>query len=150
MDNLPELRDIHLPLQGVSAFPPAKGWWIVLVLLVGSFLLMKLFFRIRRSSAKIYARHLLQKITATTDLAAVVQISELLRRICLRRYPTAVALFGKDWIRFLNEKSSQKIEGKIADLLVNAPFMPTADNSVTPDDVAALKRFCAVWIGENL
>lgn len=28
MDNLPELRDIHVP-DGVSAFPPAYGWWVV-------------------------------------------------------------------------------------------------------------------------
>ena len=29
-NNLPELRDIHLP-DGVSAFPPAYGWWIMLL-----------------------------------------------------------------------------------------------------------------------
>ena len=28
-DNLPELRDIHLP-ESIPAFPPAYGWWVIL------------------------------------------------------------------------------------------------------------------------
>ena len=33
-DNLPDLRDIHLPDAGISARPPAKGWWLLLLGLV--------------------------------------------------------------------------------------------------------------------
>ena len=33
MDNLPNLRDIHIP-DGVSAFPPAYGWWVMLLALL--------------------------------------------------------------------------------------------------------------------
>ena len=32
-NNLPELRDIHLP-DGVSAFPPAYGWWVILATII--------------------------------------------------------------------------------------------------------------------
>ena len=39
--NLPELRDIHLP-EGVSAFPPAYGWWVIL----GGMRINKISFRI--------------------------------------------------------------------------------------------------------
>lgn len=48
MDNLPELRDIHIP-DGVSAFPPAYGWWVVLAGVVALFLLAELFLILRRS-----------------------------------------------------------------------------------------------------
>ena len=34
MDNLPELRDIHLPSDGVSIFPLAYGWWGLLLLAI--------------------------------------------------------------------------------------------------------------------
>ena len=60
MDNLPELRDIHVP-DGVSAFPPAYGWWVVLAGVVALFLLAELFLILRRASKKLYARRLLQK-----------------------------------------------------------------------------------------
>ena len=34
MDNLPELRDIHLPSTDISVFPLAYGWWLVLATIV--------------------------------------------------------------------------------------------------------------------
>ena len=40
-DNLPELRDIHLP-DGVSAFPPAYGWWVVLLAILSIVAAVKL------------------------------------------------------------------------------------------------------------
>ena len=55
MDNLPELRDIHLP-EGVSAFPPAYGWWVILfgvLLLFGLYELWKLW---RRKSPYLYRK----------------------------------------------------------------------------------------------
>ena len=51
MDNLPELRDIHIP-DGVSAFPPAYGWWVVLAGVVALFLLAELFLILRQASKK--------------------------------------------------------------------------------------------------
>ena len=32
-DNLPELRDIHLP-EGISAFPPAYGWYVITIAII--------------------------------------------------------------------------------------------------------------------
>ena len=39
-DNLPELRDIHLP-DGVSAFPLAYGWWVIGLSIIGAIVLIK-------------------------------------------------------------------------------------------------------------
>lgn len=47
--NLPELRDIHLP-EGVSAFPPAYGWWVILGGILLLLLLTELFLIVRRKS----------------------------------------------------------------------------------------------------
>lgn len=47
--NLPELRDIHLP-EGVSAFPPASGWWVILGGILLLLLLTELFLIVRRKS----------------------------------------------------------------------------------------------------
>ncbi len=149
MDNLPELRDIHLPEEGVSIFPLAMGWWGILGTLLIMFLSLKLFLWIRRTSAKIYARHLMKQLQKN-DINSAVKMSELLRRICKRKYPEAVAYSGDVWINFLNSHTKYKISDKVADLLKNAPFISETSNLFNENDVLDLRKFCEEWIGENL
>ena len=94
MDNLPELRDIHLPDEAISFFPLAYGWWVLLLLIVAAVILFKIIGIIIRKSAKIYARKLLTGLQPHYNTASIVKMSEILRRICVRRYPEAVSLFG--------------------------------------------------------
>ncbi len=148
-DNLPDLRDIHLPTAEISAWPPAKGWWLLLLGLILLVLIAFLWRYLRQKSAKIYALHLLKKTAAQDDLAAVAQMSEILRRICVQRFTTAVALSGTDWIAFLNDKSTYQISDNEARLLLNAPFMPE-NTAVKPEEVQHLRQFCLAWVGANL
>ena len=150
MDNLPELRDIHLPEYDVSIFPLAWGWWGLLCFFAGIWLLIKIMQTIRRSSAKLYAKRLMAQWQNVNDLRAAVKISELLRRICLQKYPAAACLSDNDWVTFLNQKASYKLDEKAADLLKNAPFMPDKNKFADTETLAKLKRFCQTWIGENL
>ena len=150
MDNLPELRDIHLPSEGVSFFPPAKGWWIILAVTLGILLTYYLCKLIWRTSAKIYAYRLLKDLKDKTNLDSAIKMSEILRRICIRKYPQAVALSGKEWIDFINSKSKKKLPQQVALLLERAPYMKNDDNSFDQNDVIKLWHFCRLWIGENL
>lgn len=150
MDNLPLLRDIHLPQEGVSIFPLAHGWWMILCVSIAIYLLIRLFFLIKKTSAKIYARHLLQPLKNDYSVRAVVKMSEILRRICVRKYPEAVAYTGQQWIDFLNSKSKNKINERVAMLLNNAPFVRDNDKEYVADRVDRLWQFCYSWIGENL
>lgn len=150
MDNLPELRDIHLPGYDVSIFPLARGWWFLLALLVGGWIFIKVFRILRRQSAKLYARKLMQQLQDRNDLQTAVEISEILRRICLRKYPTAACLSDNAWIEFLNQKSSFKLNETAADLLKKAPFLPAQNQSVEKKELDQIKQFCQHWIGENL
>ncbi len=148
-DNLPELRDIHLP-EGVSAFPPAYGWWVILAALIGIFILYRLFFLLRRKSKKLYALRLLNK-TQNDSLFAAAQMSEILRRICVYKYPDAAALEGQRWIDFLTGHAKKAALSKsAAALLLNAPYMPEDSHNFATADVVVLRDFCRRWIGENL
>ena len=149
MDNLPELRDIHIP-EGVSAFPPAYGWWVILAAVVGLFLLFELFMLLRRTSKKLYARRLLKNITSSSPVNAAAQMSELLRRICVYKYPEAAALSGRAWLEFLNSHAKTALAGKAAELLVNAPYIPSDTEKYTIAELEELRRFCYAWTGENL
>lgn len=150
MDNLPELRDIHLPSEDISVFPLAYGWWLLPLMAVGIYLLYMGCKYLRRTSAKIYANHLLRPLRDIPDLTAAIKMSEILRRICVRKYPQAVALCGDEWIKFLNEKSKSHLTDKDAQLLLNAPCMSAASFTYTTDEVMRLWLFCRNWIGDNL
>lgn len=150
MDNLPELRDIHIPTEGISMFPLAYGWWGILLLVVMVFILIKSVIILRKTSARIYARKLLLPLKDSYELSAAVKMSEILRRICIRKYPDAVSLFGDEWVKFLNNKSKYKLDEKSAELLKNAPFMHELPNNYTKEDLNSLWNFCEVWVGENL
>lgn len=148
-DNLPELRDIHLP-EGVSAFPIAYGWWFILAGIVLLFLLIQFILYLRRYSKARYALKLLKEISAENIVDAAKEMSEILRRICVFKYKEAAALLGNDWIAFLNQKSKSPLKGKTAELLINAPYIPNESSTYTHDDLEDLRRFCQKWIGENL
>lgn len=148
-DNLPELRDIHLP-EGVSAFPIANGWWLSLAGIVLLFLLIQFILYLRRYSKARYALKLLNEISAENVVMAAKEMSEILRRICVLKYKEAAVLLGPDWIVFLNTKSKTPIENKSAELLINAPYIPQESSTYTNQDLENLRSFCKKWIGENL
>ena len=149
MDNLPEIRDIHIP-DGVSYFPIAYGWWIILIGIIAVILLIKFIAFAVRTSKRLYALKQLKNINTDNPVIAAVKLSELLRRICHFKFREASALYGEDWIKFLNEHTSHKIAVDCAKLLVYAPFMSVDDKSYSPQTAEELKNFCKYWIGANL
>lgn len=148
-DNLPELRDIHLPI-GVSIWPPAYGWGVILLSLIVIFVLIQVFLFLRRKSKKIYAQNLLKSIDTDNIVISAQNISEILRRICIYKYKKAATLFGKDWINFLNQHSKKPLSEKSAQLLNTAPYISTDTKVFETKDVEELAEFCKNWIGENL
>lgn len=149
MKNLPEIHDIYIP-DGVSMFPLAYGWWVILSSLIAIFFLAKLILWSIRTSKKKYALNTLKNIDTSSPVDAALKMSELLRRICNVKYKKASALYGKEWIDFLNEKSSHKISGDTANLLIYAPFMDIEDKTYQTETAVELKNFCKNWIGVNL
>ncbi len=148
-DNLPELRDIHLP-EGVSIFPLAYGWWVVLLGIIGVFLLIKAILYMRRKSKKRYALKLIEAVSENNPVLAAKQSSEILRRICVLKYPKAATLYGQAWLDFLHLHCRQKLNEAEAGLLLNAPYMSLDAKGYGAQEIKAIKQFCISWIGENL
>lgn len=148
-ENLPELRDIHLP-DGVSVWPPAYGWYVILLSAIAIFLLYELYRIWRRKSKKLYALRLLAQADNFEIVTAARQMSEILRRICIFKYPQAAVLFGKAWIDFLNNHTQTPVSGQAALLLSDAPYISIKSTRFNMDDLEELRRFCQNWIGENL
>lgn len=148
-DNLPELRDIHLP-EGVSMFPPAYGWGVILASIIAIFIVIELALLIRRKSKKLYAMRLIKQVNNQNIVDSALQMSEILRRICVYKYKSAASLFGKEWIEFLNQHTKLKLEGKAVNLLIDAPYIAKNTKTYNAEDAVILQNFCKNWIGENL
>ena len=149
MNNLPEIHDIFIP-DSVSMFPLAYGWWILPIIIFITFLIIKFLFWSIKKSRKHYALKKLEKIDVQLPVDAALQMSELLRRICNLKYKEASALYGEEWIKFLNEHTHNIIKDDEAKLLVYAPFMQKDDVTYSIDNAKKLKSFCHTWIGANL
>lgn len=147
MDNLPLLKDIHLPVSE-WIFPLGYGWFLLLFLLFASYLSYKIINFIRSKSKKYYALSLL-KNTKEDNLDSAIKISEILRRICLYKYKSAITLFGNEWIVFLNNHCRKKIQSDAAELLIYAPYISDG-NKYKKQDYEKLRKFAMEWIGENL
>ncbi len=149
MNNLPEFRDIQLP-DGVSFFPIAYGWWVLLLASIFLFISVKFFINFWKSRKKYYSLKKLEAISTDNPIQAAMDISELLRRISLVKYRSSCALSGQEWIDFLNQHTSAPLSQKNAEFLSFAPFMSSSDKTYTPQDAEELKTFCKNWIGGNL
>ena len=110
-DNLPQLRDIHLP-PDVSWWPIAYGWWLIVALVVLGVCLFYLIKYLRKKSKKLYAMHLLKNIQNDSAVLAISSMSEILRRICIYKYPQAVSLTGEEWESFLLSKTKAVVSDK--------------------------------------
>jgi len=109
--SLNELRDIHLPAP-VSWWPPATGWWALIVIAVVAGIAVLVWSRLRRRNR--WRRHALKELsqlrhryssTQSAPESSVRALSSLLRRIAISRFPRkdVAALNGDAWLAFLDE-----------------------------------------------
>jgi hypothetical protein len=149
----PELpiAEIHLPAQ-VSMWPPAYGWWIVLLLiLITLFAVFKLVQKWRKN--RVQRNFALDELNAV-DLehyAAWQQINEIMKRAAMVYYPRAqvAALTGEKWKTFLLEGLGKKGSAKTAefdDNWLNFAYTP----KVNQQQVQSYHQFAQVWLKQGL
>ena len=146
------LRDIHLP-DGVSFWPLAYAWWVLIAVLV-AIVLIAIFIYWRHKLAKISAitkaREELARITGNyqqskNPLLLAREISILFRRLSISLFPrTEVAsLTGDEWLTFLDQyvTGSPFSQGQ-GRMLIDAPYR----QHVEADDVDSFLSQCKDWI----
>ena len=110
-DLLGQLRDIHLP-DPVSWWPPAPGWWLLVIAVLAIFAGAGYFLRrhIHRNRYRKVALGELQLLNENrgrhSTRHTVEQLARLLRRVAILTCGReAVApLVGKSWLMFLDNK----------------------------------------------
>ncbi|MBF0125688.1 MAG: DUF4381 domain-containing protein [Magnetococcales bacterium] len=144
-----ELRDIHLP-DPVAWWPPALGWWLLLLAPLAALLLRSLYraWSGRRKVRKTALAELERLVRAYDEhqdaQRLTAELSALLRRVCLvHHHPTEVAgIGGQEWLAFLDRGLPDRpfSQGPGA-VLITAPFQPRAQVQVE-----ALLSLCRQWL----
>lgn len=146
-DPLQGLRDIHLP-PPVSAWPPAPGWWVLALLII--LLTVVAIWWWRRYQHRAYRRVALKQlqqlrthVQQSQANAVIAELSILLRRVAISRYgrQQVAALYGKDWLTFLDRTGRTQDFSKQAQALVDAPYQ-----RCTPQQVEPLLDLAQHWV----
>lgn len=108
------LRDIH-EIDPVSWWPPALGWWLVAILIIGLLIvLIPILRRVRRGDPALRARwqrdaahhlrRLRRELGADNTKLVATELSELMRRIAIARCGRAACagLSGSHWLDWLD------------------------------------------------
>ena len=149
-DPLAQLRGIHAPLEP-HWWPPAPGWWLLALALMLAllWLIRRLWQRHRRKAPWRAARRELAALAEhhrqhaddpDNDGIYLRQLSVLLRRIALSRYPAAdiAALTGSDWLAWLDRQAdSDEFSNGVGKVLADGPYAPALSE---PLQVTALHR----------
>jgi cbb3-type cytochrome oxidase subunit 3 len=143
--DLSQLHDIHLPAP-VSWWPLAIGWWLLLLLIIILVALGYWFYRRHqrqqwRREALAELRQLQQQQLAAKAL--VVELSKLLRRVAITRFPRAevASLTGDKWLSFLDQQMKQPGFVEQGRVLITAPYSASVDV-----DLGELTALCERWI----
>ena len=138
------LRDIHLP-PPVSWWPPAPGWWLSLLLVIVAIAALLWWWRSTRlKRAALRELKQLHADHADDPAAYAAQLSILLRRCAVSRFPreAAAGCIGEAWLQFLDQSgATTDFTSGAGRALATAPYR--RDESI---EVEALERAVERWI----
>ena len=142
---LNELRDIRLP-EPVSWWPPAPGWWLLSLVVLGVliFITIKLHRRWKSNRYRRIATHQLTKAQRDWqqhgDPTSYLQAANLTLKLALKKSgnPKAQRMLsqaGHAWSEALNAHSTSSLSPETSDALAIAVYRDVADHSLNIEQI---------------
>lgn len=142
-DPLNSLHDIVLPAD-VSAWPPALGWWLILlagILMLGLSVFFALRYYRRLQKRRIYLQALAQ-LQPEHSTAYYAAVNRLLKQAAIAyRGPAAKTLSGQAWLNYLDQQA-----GKALFIPACENFATAVDNPRVKLDATILHTTCEQWL----
>ena len=144
-----QLRDVHLP-QAISWWPPAVGWWILLVLIIALLTLLswRTVRHIRQNRYRKLAQTELQKSylqwQQNADTTSYLQgANAILKRILIHLEGATLvpSATGEVWVAMLNSYVHQPLSEASSQALAKGSYQPNPDA-----DIAELHQQLSNWI----
>lgn len=154
-DSYLPLKDIE-GLKEVSLWPLATGWWIVIILsiIIISFLAYIIFRKLSFNYS--WKKEILNNLSKMEkDINEVniheiiIELSELLRRIAIHRYPRnqCAGLKDNDWLLWLEEHDPKKFKWlEKGNLIIKAPYSPPSAIDISLEMGKTLIRATKEWV----
>lgn len=142
-DPLNSLHDIVLPAD-VSAWPPAIGWWLILIcalllLSLGIFFALRYYHRQQKRRIYLQALAQLQPEHSTAYYGAV---NRLLKQAAITYCgPAAKTLSGQAWLNYLDQQVGQALFIPACE-----NFATAVDNPRVKLDATMLHTTCEQWL----
>lgn len=144
-DPLAALKPLHDPAP-ISWWPPAPGWWLVLLLVtIVAFLVYRLWKKGAPQRAALYELKMLESRQQTSAIKAA-ELNKLLKRYALVALPGtgAESLSGESWLDYLDQNGGTgEFSNGIGRALLTLPY---GEKSAFPDELMGLAR---KWIKAN-
>ncbi|MCW9025185.1 MAG: DUF4381 domain-containing protein [Gammaproteobacteria bacterium] len=137
MNELP-LRDIHLP-DPVSWWPPAIGWWLILIAVILLVLLIPRFIRwLKHKPLNKLAQNEFSEIKERYQQhqdshRLLRELSVLLRRVAMsyNSRQNAASLTGEQWLQHLNTLTTENyFSTDLQQTLTLAPYAPKTELNI--------------------
>ncbi len=156
---LAKLHDIH-GLHGISIWPLASGWWILIfILAVATILVLRKLERIRkyRKSWRYRLERELLRIVENEDATLakknISRINNVLKRLSMQEYgrEETASLTGRKWLAFLTNRDPKNFNWlKKGEMLIEYPYMPEERVMKHNDEIAALAKATKSWLRINV
>jgi hypothetical protein len=144
--------------EAVEFWPVTIGWYLLagLLILLIALLVYLQYRRWRHNQYRREALHALRAMEAEllepdTRQSAIVQLSELLKRVALKVFPRerVASLTGEEWLAFLSQTGrNTNFMEDAGKLLLEAPYQSSqAIQSLPEDRLKALIALARKWMG---
>ncbi len=151
MDQLKDLKDIHLP-DPVSFWPPAPIWYLVAALALFALIAIVYFIWKRQRNKRLQKRALkeLEKIEQYKNpTKKILQLSELLRRVAIKVYSRqeVAGLSGKAWLQLLDQglKTNEFTAG-VGNIISTIPYQKIPSKNLSTTQIKALLALTKKWL----
>jgi len=141
------LKDIHTA-PPISAWPPAPGWWLLAILLLGlmAWAGYHLIRTVRRRRLRLRVLVQLESACSTTadnPRLGLARLNHLLKQVALFRFGRrrVAGLHGVQWLEFLQSSGSSN-NSAVPRVLSNGAWQPKPQGI----DITGLKSWAEDWI----
>lgn len=143
------LKDIHLP-ETISFWPPAIGWWLILILfvllLIAGWILFKKITRVTITKQATIVLQSIKNNPETTDLDKLQSLCIWLRRVAISSSPRhdVASLSGTSWLNYLDSSLDNTPFSKgIGKHIISSQYQQSLPDDV---DLTHLFELCEHWL----
>jgi hypothetical protein len=146
---LAQLQDIHA-VSSPHLWPPAIGWWVLVLLLLFLMVAVTRFVRLKLAARK-RRREWLQALDAIgrgldpqrDAHHYLASLNRLFRAVALKAFPGTgcAGLRGEEWVVFISSLLPENTDYSSLDALARGPYEP-----VPQFDVRSLDEHARVWV----